>query len=579
MPKFEITTPDGRFEVTAPDEQTAMQALKGQQSAEGPGYIEDMAKAGASGLARGTMDLVGLPGTIGDVLNSGGQWALRKGYEAVTGSAPSSKGGMVERFFAGPTPEVEAKLIGGGRNPLGGANLRKQASDATGGATEYKAKTRPGKYAGTVGEFIPGAVAFGAGNPENIIRYGVVPGLASEAAGQMTEGSALEPLARAGAAIAAPGLYNAARRLVTPFPTSPERIAAADALQNEGVDLTAGQRTGNKTLRYLESELGGNAGQQIADRQGEQFTSAALRRAGVTADRATPDVIDDAFTRIGQQFDDLAARNRLQPDRLMARDITATVRDYFSMVPESQRAPVVTDLITDIAQNSANGIDGATYQALRSRLDRLARGTADPQLGEALRGIRTALDDAMERTLLRTNPADFGAWRQARNEYRNMLVLEKAATGAGEDAALGIISPSQLRGATVTEQGRRAYARGQGDFADLARSGEAVMKPLPQSGTAPRTAVRAAGASLPAIAGAAAGSPLGLLGSMLGGIAGATVPYAIGRAALSGPGRAYLSNQLLGPSANSLPQGIANALALLGRSASDRANRDRRPRQ
>jgi len=94
------------------------------------------------------------------------------------------------------------------------------------------------------------------------------------------------PLAEIGGQIAGgmgvAGITGAARRAITPFPTSPERIQAADALAREGVDLTAGQRTGNQGLRYAESELGGGAAGDLMGRQAEQFTSAALRRAGIT---------------------------------------------------------------------------------------------------------------------------------------------------------------------------------------------------------------------------------------------------------------------------------------------------------
>lgn len=75
--------------------------------------------------------------------------------------------------------------------------------------------------------------------------------------------------------------------------------------------------------------------------------------------------------------------------------------------------------------------------------------------------MRESLDDAMQRSIAQNNPRDLGGWQQARRQYRNMLVVEKAATGAGENAALGLISPSQLRNATV-QQGRRAFARGLG---------------------------------------------------------------------------------------------------------------------
>ena len=88
------------------------------------------------------------------------------------------------------------------------------------------------------------------------------------------------------------------------------------------------------------------------------------------------------------------------------------------------------------------------------------------------------------------------------------------------------------------------------------------MKPLPQSGTAPRTAARAIGTSIPTLLGAAAASGLGPLGTIAGGMAGAALPFAIGRGLLSGPGRKYLANQLLGPGQLSLRQ--RGTIGLLG---------------
>lgn len=284
--------------------------------------------------------------------------------------------------------------------------------------------------------------------------------------------------------------------------------------------MTAGQATGNDALRYAESEIGGAAARDLVERQGEQFTRAALSRAGVNADRATPDIIDNAFTRIGDQFDSLAARNTLKPDRKLQNDLVDTWRNYMSVTPPNARVPIVADMMTDINDALKNGgsLDGKTYQSLRSRLDRVARGSRDPELANTLRDIRSALDDGMERSIAATNPKDLGGWRNARKEYRNMLVLEQAATGAGENAAAGLISPSALRNATVAKHGRRNYARGSGDFAELARAGEGVMKPMPQSGTAPRTAIRNMGAALPAFA---------------------------GRLMMTPAGQAYLKNQLL----------------------------------
>ncbi len=62
----------------------------------------------------------------------------------------------------------------------------------------YQPKTIVGDYAKTVGEFVPGALLMPEGSlATNALRYGVLPALSSETAGQFTKGTAAEPWARA----------------------------------------------------------------------------------------------------------------------------------------------------------------------------------------------------------------------------------------------------------------------------------------------------------------------------------------------------------------------------------------------
>ncbi|MEG7677006.1 hypothetical protein U2060_14805, partial [Listeria monocytogenes] len=67
-----------------------------------------------------------------------------------------------------------------------GSVMQKTVEGVTGDF--YKPQTTAGKFAETAGEFIPGAMALpanGVGSmASNAVKYGVVPGLASEAAGQ-----------------------------------------------------------------------------------------------------------------------------------------------------------------------------------------------------------------------------------------------------------------------------------------------------------------------------------------------------------------------------------------------------------
>ena len=358
-------------------------------------------------------------------------------------------------------------------------------------------------------------------------------------------------------------------KVISPFKGSPEREVAAKFLKKEGVDLTAGQRTGNKNLRFAEGEMGGSAATDFMEKQGEQFTAAALKRVGTKANRATPDVIDDTFNRIGNDFEQLSSRNNLVADPQIAQDLTRAAVDYGSVVSPSLRAPVVENVIDDTLTllQKQGFMDGRAYQKHTSSLRTLARKTKEPELKSALNEIVESLDDAMERSIAKFNAQDLGAWGKTRKQYRNLMVVEQAATGAGENAATGLISPSALRNATVQKHTRRSYARGKGDFAELARSGEATMKALPDSGTASRLRAN----MLPHLLGAGVGAGYGgteggASGALIGGIGGAVAPYAIGRGLLSSAGRAYLGNQAAGKIPLQTKQALARMLAASGSS-------------
>lgn len=396
------------------------------------------------------------------------------------------------------------------------------------GAEPYKPQNRLERYTETAGEFALGGAGRGAGLLRRLLTNVAAPTVASETAGQLTEGTKAEPVARVVAAMMAPSAVSGASRLVTPLPISPQRQRLVDILADEGVtSLTAGQRTGNKSLQYAESALGDAplAGQGAARIQQEgqrQFTEAAMRRAGAGPD-AAPEVLLANNDRLGQNFRDLAARNNLRFDQQFGNEAGAAVAGY-QRVPPSQQRAVVEGYVQDIVDHMRNGsMPGPFYQEMRSRLSRQANGLrqSDPTLSETLRGLRNALDDAMGRSI---SQADRELWNTTRREYAAQKVLEKSASRAGEATAEGQIVPANLRN-TVAAENRGHYARGQGDFSELARAGSGVMAPLPNSGTGQRVNTLDLVTALPKAA-------LGIT---------------VGRALMSRPVQSYLSNQLLAP--------------------------------
>ncbi|MEN5106653.1 hypothetical protein [Brucella anthropi] len=517
-----------------------------QSQAPDPSVVEDVTKSGAAGLARGSADLVGLPGSLGDILNQGAGFLLKRGYQLATGE--EAKPGT---FFGGnAVPESVAS----------GQAMRGYASKISDGATDYQAQTTPGKYAGTVGEFLPGTVAFGGANPSNLLRYGVVPAVASEAAGQATKGSAFEPYARVGAAIAAPMGVGLLSKVVSPNGGAIDALRSKQiqTLEDAGVPLTAGQITGNKRLAYAENMNGGQAAQNVIDDQAKAFTDAAMRKAGGSG-LATPDALAALQDELGQGFNAISARNSLSLDKGMVTDISKTMDRYGTKL-DALKKPVFDrvrqDIVNEFKANKGT-VSGEWYQQARSDLSQLAQSARgnDNLLSDAFTGLRNSLDDAMERSISKTNPSDLGVWKDLRRKWGNFRVVADASNAAGEAGGGGIISPARLAMAAKKGKNGLAFATGKSDFTDLVKAGQSIMTPLPNSGTAQRIAPIISGG-----AGSAIGSVFGgPVGAAAGAIAGAFVPKAGGALLMSKPVQTYLANQIVGQTRLVAPQAAPSA--------------------
>lgn len=167
-------------------ERIAAQRAEGERIGEA---ITDPIKAFTAGLGRGVTGLADLPETMAKLGARSGAFVGEKAAEAM-GLDRSEQAEALRNIAAQPTANID------------------RLSRLTGGASEFRGETLPGKFAGTVGEFVPGAAAFGGMSPANLAKFAVVPGVASEAAGQATEGTSLEPYARIAGAILAPTAVN-----------------------------------------------------------------------------------------------------------------------------------------------------------------------------------------------------------------------------------------------------------------------------------------------------------------------------------------------------------------------------------
>ena len=190
MPTYSIDGPDGKtYSIDGPEGASRDQVIakiKEKQPDLGggstvpppdqPSVVGDVLKSGATGVEKGV--IAGLGG-LGD---------MQQLAPKVMGALPVI--GPISRFM--PTSDT----------------ITKKVESVTG--PEYQPKTKPGKYAESIGEFAP-AVAAG---PEGIVpkvAQAILGGGGAEAGAELTEGTGLEPYGRlAGGLIAGVGTGLAA---------------------------------------------------------------------------------------------------------------------------------------------------------------------------------------------------------------------------------------------------------------------------------------------------------------------------------------------------------------------------------
>lgn len=538
----------------SPADQLFADLMQQQQAKEQVGVIADAGKSFASGFVKGGIGLAALPGTAEQL----GRWGINKVAQ-----------------YAGKEQPVVSPEPG-----LPSYGDVKTAYESRAGKL-YEPKTTLGKYASAVGEFAPGmlfpvsgaAKGIGSQIGKRMTLNVAAPAVVSEAAGQATAGTPYEPWARAGGAIAGGTLPNIVGRMASPgaINTSTakgaERAKNVGVMQQEGVPLSAGDVSGSKTIRWAESvaqDTPGAAGKAAAfrDNQSEKYVEAVLRKAGIDAKAATPEVMNKAFSRIGAAFENAASSIQVplarpnQAGRMAFDPIVRRVRevadDYERISQPSLRYDLPRKIADDLQElaTRASNMDGKTYLRWRSELGAAARGSQDSASRAALYDIQRALDTSAESFLRRSKFPEMAAradqLRNARREYRNMMAIEKAALGAGEGASLGLFSPQQLAQAVKTAHGSRNYVTGKGDLVDLSHAGASLMAQLPNSGTPARMTMQmiaAAGGQ------AIAGAP----GMAAGAIAPWLAQAMAGRTVMHPTVQRYLSNQAAAPLV-SMPQ-------------------------
>ena len=401
-------------------------------------------------------------------------------------------------------------------------------------ANRHYAPLRDSNPIGTaVGEAFPSMAAMvatgGAGSLPMALGKAA---LSSGAAEALKYGDVGERARRGGVAALEGGVGTLAGyglgKLFSPVAKTPNAPSAATmgAVDRLGLELTPGQATGSIPLQKLEQTLAQRSGSapvfaEFSDQNSRAIGRAASGAMGQAADRIDEGVFAAARQQMSAEFNRLTKGKNVKLGQRFLDDLAAVDRAHVQPLAEgfpSMASGKASEVLDDALNLASKGqMKGELYQQVRGKLGQRADDAfkgGDAQLGQALKGVIDALDDAAGQSLTKTEQA---AWHQVRKQYAALKLLEK-----GNIVKDGKVSPQLLQNA-LRQKYPQVYKEGglDGPLMDIARYAEGI-RPLPDSGTAGQLAAQQAGPYS-----ALVGSPL---------------RYAAAQALLSKPGRAWLGS-------------------------------------
>jgi hypothetical protein len=376
-----------------------------------------LGKSAVSGLDKGVAGLVGAPADIASLIQEG----VTRGQSYVQGRpleqvrAENDKNSVVSR-------ETLSKYGG------------KAFHDAS--PLRYEPQTTAEKYVQSAAEFIPSVVlpAAAAGRVARageVLGMGVAPGLASEAAGQATEGTPYEPYARAGAAV----LGGAAGH----WANAPNAAGAAVSRASRG------------------------ASQAQIDEAERLFESAQAIGVPITRAEAVQHVTGGA-TNLGNLQRVVEGSGEMRPF-MGARpgQVEDAARTQFGRLgPVSPDPHGIGPAVGEAAQGTVQDVTGAINRATRPLYDAAQQQRVGRQVHQALMG-----DPLYARTL---------------QEVRNNPALNRTIEHLPDDS-VGVIDLVQRR---LREQADNAAIPGQASTSNLAAAnfGDARTAPIAAAETA-----------------------------------------------------------------------------------------------
>lgn len=466
---IQIQAPDGsvaHFPAGTPDDviKSVMAKEYGAPKQE-KGVVADIAKSAGIGLAKGG---IGLAGLVGDLSNIGA-----KGIEHASNFVNDTLG--LERYNRPEQPSILNRI------PTADS-LQKNVEGVTG--EFYKPKTTAGEYAQTAGEFLPSLI----GGPESIgaklLTRVAIPSVASETAGQLTKGSALEPWARVAGGlaggVASPKGFEYANGLRQGGADGISRGASRhliEALSADGVPAVQGKmgQLGSDAMLADAGPafLGKAQGAALNSDEGRSVLSNALTTRNEGTDKR---IMGDVNRALGPVDEHNPMDPQTVSNAIRARRSEVDSRAYpaaLSNAPDVQTAHILTYL--DAAIPEAVGME---KKALTSARNMMMKTERQPRMDPDAPGRQAV--DARGNPLfdeVKVSQNDANVLHKVKGELDNVIQYD----APGLDVPAGAVTRQQaaLKGLRhelnqTLEDQVPGYAEANRQSAALAKRGEAV---------------------------------------------------------------------------------------------------------
>lgn len=423
--------------------------------------LKDVGSSAATGLAQGTIGLVGLPGTVDDIINGG----LTAGANWLTGANRR------------PT-----------KSSLSGEALNQKVSNLVGGY--HEPQTTAGDYAQTIGQFAPGVIGGPAGLIPKVASV-VVPALASEALGQATRGTGLETPARIAGALLAPVGVGALKRGGTSLANALSGKKAASVVDEVAPTIAQTKSAAHNLYEAVKSDPSKNV---IISKNSLSDLATKVRDIAVehgykpSVNRKTAIVIKDVF--------DLPKNNSTLMGLETTRSLAGNVaKDYGTSdgALSARIHQVITDFMDDLGDKDIIGTAanaGLTKSALAAPNGVVSAASADlsgvDMLGKARAGWRTmkkaqVLQNIVDNANIKAgvNYSQAGANQAIQRGFANLATNPKKLAQFSKDeqrAIVGIATGS--KGHSVLNFLSRFSVRGPISAAVTTGLGHLALGPL-----------------------------------------------------------------------------------------------------